>query len=79
MAGTSLEWIYSLISFEVHKCTGTNCKSEDEINNFIGQMQVSLYIEEYIFDPKIHHVEPLFKNDRLLSYNVLNPMELHLE
>ena len=32
MAGTTWDWIYTLLSFEIHKCTGRNCKSEDEIN-----------------------------------------------
>ena len=79
MAGTSWDWIYSQLSFEIHKCTGSNCKSEEEINRFISQMQVSVFVEEYIFDPKIHHAEPLFRNDRLLSYSVLNPSELVIE
>ena len=76
MAGTSWDWIMTLLSFEIHKCTGSNCKSEDEINRFISQMQVSVFVEEYVFDPKIHNAEPLFRNDRLLSNSVLNPSEL---
>ena len=79
MAGTSWDWIYTLLSLEIHKCTGSNCKSEEEINEFVGRLQVSVYVEEYIFDPKIHILEPLFRNDRLLSFSVLNPFELHQE
>ena len=36
MSGTTWDWVFTLLSFEIHKCTGSNCKSEDEINRFIS-------------------------------------------